>query len=36
MLILASFILALCITLLVVFVIRALSGPNKKEHCDKR
>ena len=35
-LILVSFILALCMTLSVVFVIRALSGPNKKEHCDKR
>jgi len=36
MLILVSFIQALCITLLVVFVIRALRGPIKKEHCDKR
>lgn len=31
-----SFLLAACVTLLVVFVIRAVSGPNKKEHCDKR
>ncbi|MHC4291724.1 MAG: hypothetical protein ACYTEU_03900 [Planctomycetota bacterium] len=36
MLILVSFILALCVTLLVVFVIRAVSSPKKKEHCDKR
>jgi hypothetical protein len=31
-----SFLLAVCVTLLVVFVIRAISGPIKKEHCDKR
>ena len=35
-LILVSFILALCLTLLVVFVIRAINGPfEKKEHCEK-
>ena len=31
-----SFLLAVCVTLLVVVVIRAFSGPIKKEHCDKR
>lgn len=31
-----SFLLAACVTLLVVVVIRAISGPIKKEHCDKR
>ncbi len=35
MLILVSFILALCLTLLVVFVIGAMSGPTKIEHCEK-
>ena len=34
-LIMVSFILALCLTLLVVFVIRAISGPFKKENCEK-
>ena len=34
-LILVSFILALCLTLLVVFVIGAMSGPTKIEHCEK-
>ena len=33
---LVSFILASSITLLVVFVIRAVNRPKKKEHCDKR
>jgi hypothetical protein len=35
-LIMVSFLLAMCVTLLVVFIIRAVSGPSKKEHCDKR
>jgi len=35
-LILLSFILALCLTLLAVFVIRAICGPTNKEHCEKR
>ena len=33
---LVSFLLAVSLTLLVVFVIRAVSGPVKKEHCKKR
>ncbi|MHC4289122.1 MAG: hypothetical protein ACYSSK_03540 [Planctomycetota bacterium] len=36
-LILASFLLAVCATLLVVYVIRAVRGPvNKEQHCEKR
>ena len=35
-LILVNFLLAVCLTLLVVFVIRAIHGPVKKEHCEKR
>ena len=31
-----SFLAAVCVTLLVVVVIRALSSPMKKKHCDKR
>lgn len=31
-----SFLVAVCVTLLVVFVIRAVGRPTKKEHCDKR
>ena len=35
-LILVSFLLALCLTLLVVFVIRAINGPfEKEEYCEK-
>ena len=33
-LILVSFLLALCLTLLVVFVIRAIGGLSKIEHCE--
>ncbi len=36
MLTLVSFLLAVCVTLLVVFAIRTVRGPVKKEHCDKR
>jgi hypothetical protein len=34
-LILVSFLLAVCLTLLVVFLIRAIGGPTKIEHCEK-
>ena len=30
-----SFLLAVCISLLVVLIIRAINGPVKKEHCKK-
>ncbi len=34
---LVSFLLALCLTLLVVFVIRAIRGPfSRDKHCEKR
>ncbi len=37
MLILVRFLLALCLTMLVVCVIRAFNGSfNKEEHCEKR
>ncbi len=36
MLTLVSFLAAVCITLLVVFIIRAIRGPVKKDICNKR
>ena len=33
---LVSFLLAVCVTLLVVFIIRAFNGLAKKEHSNKR
>jgi hypothetical protein len=35
LLILVSFVLAVCLTLLVVFMIRAICGSTKIEHCEK-
>ena len=35
-LILVSFLLAVCLTLLVIFIIRAIHSPFKREDCEKR